>query len=180
MRQWNIICDKFRQIWLPIFWIVLMTFISSNLLQLTRSSHWRCSLRKGVLRKFTKFTGKHLCQNLFFYKVTDLPATLLKKRLWHRCFLRNFYEHLFYRAHLGDCFWLTYIRLPIHFLYIYIYKIRAYHIYSTSSDREPLMWNYGVCFMTYNTIFIFCFAICLCIIRRHLFWFCCRLLLCLY
>ena len=41
----------------------------------------RCSL-KGVLRNFTKFTGKHLCQSLFFYKVAGLrPATLLKKRL---------------------------------------------------------------------------------------------------
>ena len=27
-----------------------------------RSSHGRCSVRKGILRNFTKFTGKHLCQ----------------------------------------------------------------------------------------------------------------------
>ena len=26
-------------------------------------------LQKGVLRNFTKFTGKHLCQRLFFNKV---------------------------------------------------------------------------------------------------------------
>ena len=32
-----------------------------------RSSHWSCSVRKGVLRNFTKFTGKHLCQNLVFH-----------------------------------------------------------------------------------------------------------------
>ena len=52
-----------------------------------RSSHRRCSVRKGVLRNFVKFTGKHLCQSLFFDKVVGLrPATLLKKRLWHRCF----------------------------------------------------------------------------------------------
>ena len=25
---------------------------------------------KGVLRNFAKFTGKHLCQSLLFYKVT--------------------------------------------------------------------------------------------------------------
>ena len=29
-----------------------------------RSSHRRCSVRKGVLRTFAKFTGKHLCQGL--------------------------------------------------------------------------------------------------------------------
>ena len=38
--------------------------------------------KKGVLRNSAKFTGKHLCQSLFFNKVTCLrPATLLKKRL---------------------------------------------------------------------------------------------------
>ena len=36
--------------------------------------------RKGVLRNFAKFTGKHLCQSFFFNKVSGLrPATLLKK-----------------------------------------------------------------------------------------------------
>ena len=46
---------------------------------------------KGVLRNFAKFTGKHLCQSFFFNKVADLrPATLLKKRLWHRCFSCGF------------------------------------------------------------------------------------------
>ena len=33
---------------------------------INQSSHQRCSLRKGVLRNFAKFTGKHLCQSLFF------------------------------------------------------------------------------------------------------------------
>ena len=33
-----------------------------------RSSHRRCSVQKGVLRNFVKFTGKHLCQSLFFNK----------------------------------------------------------------------------------------------------------------
>ena len=60
-----------------------------------RSSHRRCSVRKGVLRNFTKFTGKHLCQRLFFNKVAGLrPATLLKKSLWHRCFPVNFAKFL--------------------------------------------------------------------------------------
>ena len=36
-----------------------------------RSSHQRWSVRKGVLRNFTKFTGKHLCQVLFFNKVAS-------------------------------------------------------------------------------------------------------------
>ena len=50
-----------------------------------RSSHRRCSLRKGVLGNFAKLTGKHLCHSLYFNNVAGL--------------------HLFYRTPLGDCFW---------------------------------------------------------------------------
>ena len=60
-----------------------------------RSSHRRFYIKKGVLRNFAKFTGKHLCQRHFLNKVADLrPATLLKKRLWHRCSPVNFAEFL--------------------------------------------------------------------------------------
>ena len=51
--------------------------------------------KKDVLRNFAKFTEKHLCQSLFFNKVAGLrPATLLKKRLCHRCFPVNFVKFL--------------------------------------------------------------------------------------
>ena len=50
--------------------------------------------KKGVLRNFSKFTGKHLCQSLFFNKVASLkPATLLKRDSGTGIFLlilRNF------------------------------------------------------------------------------------------
>ena len=61
-----------------------------------RSSHRRCSnIKIGVLLNFAKFTGKHLCQSLFFNKVESFRrATLLKKRLWHRCFPVNFAKFL--------------------------------------------------------------------------------------
>ena len=56
-----------------------------------KSSHQRCSVRKSVLRNLAKFTGKDLRQSLFLNKVAVLkPATLLKKRLWSRCFPVNF------------------------------------------------------------------------------------------
>ena len=57
-----------------------------------RSSYHKCSMKKGLLRNFTKFTRKHLCQSLFYNKVAGLrPATLSKKkRLWQRCFPVDF------------------------------------------------------------------------------------------
>ena len=73
-----------------------------------RSSHRKCSVTRGVLRNFTKFTGKHLCQSLFFNKVAGLrPAILLKKKLWHRCFPVNFRKFLrtpFLQSTSGGCF----------------------------------------------------------------------------
>ena len=63
--------------------------------EISRSSHQRYSLKKGVPRNFGKFKGKHLCQSHFFNKVASLrPATLLKKRPWHRCFPVNFAKFL--------------------------------------------------------------------------------------
>ena len=47
---------------------------------------------RGVLRNFAKFTGNQQCQSLFFNKgkVAGLrPATLLKKRPWHKYILLN-------------------------------------------------------------------------------------------
>ena len=54
-----------------------------------RDSRPEVFYKKGVLRNFTKLTVKHLCQSLFFNKAAG-PATLLKKRLWRRCFPVNF------------------------------------------------------------------------------------------
>ena len=51
---------------------------------LVRSSYPEVFCKKGVPRNFTKFTGKHLCQSLFFNKVADLrPKTciFIKNRL---------------------------------------------------------------------------------------------------
>ena len=37
-----------------------------------RSSRLEVSCTKGVLRNFAKFTGKHLCQSIFFNKIAGL------------------------------------------------------------------------------------------------------------
>ena len=69
-----------------------------------RSSRPEVFCKKDLLRNFAKFIGKHLCHSLFFNKVAGLrPATLFKKRLWHRCFPVNFVKFLrtlFFTEHL--------------------------------------------------------------------------------
>ena len=92
----------------------------------SRSSRPEVFCKKDVLRNFAKFTGKHLCQSLFFNKVAGLrPATLLKKRLWHRSFHANFAKFL---------------RTPIltqHLLWLLLY------ITITSSEEAVKMCEYN-------------------------------------
>ena len=73
--------------------------------ELQKQSFGGVPLKKGVLKNFAKFTRKkHMRQILFFNKVSGLrPATLPKKRPWHRCFpvnLAKFLRTLFLTEHL--------------------------------------------------------------------------------
>ena len=49
-----------------------------NTISSLRSSRPEVFCKKGVLRKLAKFLGKHLCQSLFFNKVTGLPVNSVK------------------------------------------------------------------------------------------------------
>ena len=92
--------------------------ITRNFVFCFRSSHRRCSVRKDVLRNFTKFTGKHLYQSLFFNKVAaPRPAVLLKKRLWQRCFPVNFVKFLGtpFLQNTTDWLLLLFLRFALYF-----------------------------------------------------------------
>ena len=67
--------------------------------QRLRSSRQEVFYEKGVLRNFTKLTGKHLCQSLFFNKVAGLR---------HRCFPVNFAKFL-RTSFLTEPLWWTFI-----------------------------------------------------------------------
>ena len=74
-------------------------------------------LCKNSCSYFAKFKGKHLCQSLFLNKVASFrPATLLKKRLWHKCFPINFEKSLrmpFLRERLWWLLLHFYLLFPI-------------------------------------------------------------------
>ena len=60
-----------------------------------RSSHQRCSRIKVVLRNFARFTGKHLCQSLFFNKVAGRrpqACNFIKKETLVQVFPSEFCE----------------------------------------------------------------------------------------
>ena len=115
-----------------------------------RSSCPELFCKKDVLKNFVKLTGKHLRQSLFFNKVADLadlsPATLLKKRLWHRCFPVNFAKFLrtsFYRTLLVASSGNT----PLRTIYLKTIKwivpwsFRTWKTYFNPLSANPTKWS---------------------------------------
>ena len=71
-----------------------------------RSSHLEVLFcKKGALKNFTKFTGKHLCWSLFFNKVAGL-ATSFKNWLGQMCFPVNFAKFLRTSFFIEHLWWL--------------------------------------------------------------------------
>ena len=72
------------------------------------SSRQELFCKKGVLRNFAKFTGKHLCQNLFFSKVAGQACNFIKKEILAQVFsfefCKIFKNTIFYRTTPGDWF----------------------------------------------------------------------------
>ena len=103
-----------------------------------RGSHHRCYIKKNVLKNFAKFTGKYLCQSLFFSKIS----------LFLVCFPVNFAKLqycLFSWIPLDDCYQiylLTYFGSIFHF-----YNPLNVSVNLLSSDvvrvyrNRRLVWN---------------------------------------
>ena len=67
----------------------------------------KCSVKK-VFLEISEHTQENTCARVsFFNKVAGLkPATLLKKRLWHRCFPMNAVKFLRTPFHIEHLWWL--------------------------------------------------------------------------
>ena len=97
---------------------------------LIRSSHQRCSVRKGVLRNFAIVTLKHKCQSLFFSKVAGLRSAIsLKKRLRHKCFPVNFVKFLRIPFSTEHLWWLLLYNLWIIYYGIYGLHYKGGYLY---------------------------------------------------
>ena len=73
-----------------------------------RSSHQSC-MKKVFLRNFAKFTGKHLCQSLFFNKVAGLrlqACNFIKKKTLEQVFSYEFCK-ISKNTFFTELFWTT-------------------------------------------------------------------------
>ena len=113
----------------------LVSSCAEGIMPRFRSSRPEMFCKKRVFKNLTKFTGKHLYQSLFFNKVPGMtPATLLKKRHWHRCFPVNFVMLLgtpFFTKHLRWLLLLDYDGSPVKALWNIRLKCQ-WHIFGSS------------------------------------------------
>ena len=67
----------------------------------------KCSVKK-VFLEISEHSQENTCARVsFFNKIAGLkPATLLKKRLWHRCFPMNAVKFLRTPFHIEHLWWL--------------------------------------------------------------------------
>ena len=89
-------------IYLFIFLISLITVIR-KIIFTSEAVTRMCSVKKGVLRNFTKLTGKPLCQSPLFNKVSGLASNFIKKETLAQVFSCEFYEiskNTFFTEHL--------------------------------------------------------------------------------
>ena len=109
-----------------------------------------------MYRNFSKFTGKHLCQSLFFNKVAGLTpflrsATLLKKRLWHRCLPVNFAKFLrtpFLQDTSGRL--LLYLSWSLSKIWVFKYKTVGFSLIVNISIKTNITphVNFGLVYQT--------------------------------
>ena len=82
----------------------MMTSSTSEYLFLTEAATGGVLKEKFVLRNFTKFSGKPLCQRLFFNKVAGLrPSNLFEKEPLAQlftCEIREISKNTFFTEHL--------------------------------------------------------------------------------
>ena len=101
--------------------------------------------KNDVLKNFTKLTEIHLCQSFVSTKVVGLrSATLLKKRLRHKCFPVNL------AIFLRTPFLIEHLRwLPL--ISVFNAPFRLFLLNEMFLRNSKLLWKY----VFSNTIFMF-------------------------
>ena len=113
-----------------------------------RSSHRRCSIKKGFLRNFSKFIGKHLCG--------PEPCNFIKKETLAQVFSCEFCEiskNTFFTEHLRattSFSFITQINLKATFHLSFSLSLR-YHGFSWSLAKKT--WNVKTIDRTENLLY---------------------------
>ena len=94
-------------------------------------------MKKGALKNFAKFTGKHLCQSLFLNSCRTRLRAFIKKILWHSCFLVNFAKFLSTTFSQNTSGWLLLAVKDIFDIHhVFFFEKGSSYIYVRSSHRR--------------------------------------------
>ena len=104
-----------------------------------RSSHPDVFFEKGILRNFSKFTGKYLCQSLIFNKTAGGTCNFIKKETLAQVLSCEFYEiskNTFFTEHL---WWppRLYVGVPLEFEAALVENF-AFLIFQNIADTETV------------------------------------------
>ena len=103
-------------------------------LYIYRGSHWTCSVKKGVLKIFAKFTGKRLCQSLLFiYSIFIYSVRIYGNAHAYTdvniCMYVCIYTYIYIYIYIYTYIYI-YIYIYIHiYIYIYTYVCMSMYIY---------------------------------------------------
>ena len=86
-----------KELWYT-FLIIWLRLLTIKKIQNNRSSGPEVFCKKDVLKNFAKFTGKHLCQSIFFNKVAGLAQVF-------SCEFCKILKNTFFTEHLRGCSW---------------------------------------------------------------------------
>ena len=118
-------------------------------LSLFRSRHRRCSIKQVVLKKFAKFTERHLCRSVFFNKIAGLrPVTLLKKIPTQVFFseLREIFNSTFIEQHLRETASVCWDAVQV-----YMKHFKDYVALRTQVDQcRSVGYPAGICLLKVN------------------------------
>ena len=98
------------------------------------------------LFKFTKFTGKYLCQSFYFNKVTGQTWNFIKIQILAHAFCCEFSKickNTFYRMRLGDCFYKRTQDAYILFVFLY-FQLACNCSNSSKQDVKYSFYNLSI------------------------------------
>ena len=99
-----------------------------------RSSHWRCSMKKGIFKNFANLTGRHLWQSLFF----KFLAWVNKHRHWF--FPVTFTKFLRTTFFQNTSRWLFWVGLVVRKFNSVSLNFLNLHLYHAPREWSLLFW----------------------------------------
>ena len=139
---------------------LIMNFYFTILVSLFKSNHRRFSMKKGVPRNFTKFIGTHQCQSLFFNKVAGLRlASLLTKRLWHRCIPVSFLKFLRTTFFIERLWWLLLLIIFMDFTWLLTSSILWNRFCKGSENSQSIGFSKTCLWHCYFALQLYCRSI---------------------